>query len=458
MSLKTKLTLFNFFAFTGVMVILVTTLVCLGLVEFRRMIRNDLQFVSEQIKGELSVEDSNPQKLLDQIPMELVYQLWDADGKLIESSPQMESQVLESAALSRQNEVSFNKTRLDSEPIFILTTPIESEVGGINYLQVGMGISHHHDSIIRIVWFVSGGILLSGAIFSYCWWMVLNHFSKSLHDLGEMTQEIGNISSSAFPSNFDLSFEGSFKDLAQTIQQTREKLAQIFRSHNQFLGAITHDLRTPLTVIKGNIGLMRKMQQIDNESLDAMEEEADRLDRLVNDLLVITQSESGEFSIIKKPVRFDTILNGCIKQLRVLDQDEHQITLDSVEEVIVDGNEDRLKQVVMNLGMNAIKYTPPQGKIRFGMRRMQANMFFWVADTGEGIPDGELSNVFAWNFSGSNAQTYRAQERSFGLGLYITNSIVKLHGGHIEVESQAGVGTTFYVWLPVMQAEDEDKT
>ena len=455
MSLKTRLTLFFFVTFTGVMLILAAMLIGIVTAEIHQVTQGNLELVSEHLLSDFESKGQDSHAATADLPTGFVYQLWSADAALISASLASPSTPMDESAFKQDNFNELSKVRLFTENYYILTTPFKDISGEIRYLQVGVGLSQVNASAEKMIWITAAGILTAGLLFTFVWWLILDHFSKNLHALGQMTRDMANISTSSTIENFDLSFEGSFKDLANTIAQTREKLEQIFKAHNQFLVAITHDLRTPLTVIKGNIGLMRMMKHIDHEALNAMDEEIDRLDRLVNDMLVITQSERGEFAIEKTQVRFDQVLQDCIKHLKVIDQDEHQISLDSIEPARVDGNEDRLKQVILNLGVNALKFTPPHGKVRLGLRLMQGNMFFWVADTGEGIPESELSSIFTWNYSGSNAQEFRAKERSFGLGLYITNSIVKLHGGHIEVESKVGVGTTFYVWLPLSQDADQ---
>ena len=455
MSLKTRLTLFFFITYTGVMLILAAILMGFVTAEIHQVTQKNLELATEHLLTDFETNgiDSHAAKTI--LPTGIVYQFWAPDSSLISASSTSPESPLDPDAISREQFEELSKVKLSANDYYILTTPFENKDGEISHLQVGISLSQVNDSAYKIYWITAAGILSAGLLFTFVWWLILDHFSKNLRDLGRMTREMANISTSATLEELDLSFEGSFKDLANTIAQTREKLEQIFRAHSQFLVAITHDLRTPLTVIKGNIGLMRRMKHIDHEALNAMDEEVDRLDRLVNDMLVITQSERGEFAIEKTQVRFDQVLQECIKHLEVIDQGEHKITLDLIEPALVDGNEDRLKQVILNLGVNALKFTPQQGKVRFGMRLMQGNMFFWVADTGEGIPESELSSIFTWNYSGSNAQEFRMKERSFGLGLYITNSIVKLHGGHIEVESNVGEGTTFYVWLPLSQGAEQ---
>ena len=237
--------------------------------------------------------------------------------------------------------------------------------------------------------------------------------------------------------------------LIQAFNQTLNRLEQLFTSQRRFMADVSHELRTPLTVIKGNVGLMRHMSVVDNESLSSIEAEVDRLTRMVGDLLLLAQAESGKIPLDLQPVEVDTILLEVFQQMRVLAGDRQQVKLVDIDQLTVNGDRDRLKQVFLNLGGNAIKYTQSGGQIQLGLYRDGGQARVVVSDNGPGIPPGDLPHIFERFYRGEKSRTRRPDGSSFGLGLSIAYWIIKNHGGRIEVDSKIGKGTTFCVWLPL---------
>jgi len=241
--------------------------------------------------------------------------------------------------------------------------------------------------------------------------------------------------------------------LILTFNKTLDRLERLINMDRRFIAYVSHELRTPLTVIKGNVGLMRIMNKIDQDSLNSIETEVDRLTRLVTDLLLIEQTEMGDFKLLKKPVEIDDLLMEVFKELQVITGNQYEIQISNIEPATVIGVRDRLKQVLLNLGSNAINYSPEGGKIIFDLRIESRRVLISVSDEGIGIPQEDLDCLFERFFRGKNAFTLPKKNVGFGLGLAIANSIVKNHGGQIEVKSVVGQGTTFVIWLPLAISE-----
>jgi signal transduction histidine kinase len=208
-----------------------------------------------------------------------------------------------------------------------------------------------------------------------------------------------------------------------------------------------------LTVIKGNVDLMRRIGYSDPESLDSIENEVDRLTRLVGDLLLLAQAESGKLPLDRRVVELDTLLLEAMQQMRVLARDRLQMRIGEIDQVLICGDQDRLKQVLVNLIGNAINYTPSGGEVIMGLSKEGGQARLIVADTGPGIPAEDLPHVFERFYRGEKSRTRSRDGKGFGLGLSIAYWIVRNHGGRIEVDSGEGKGTTFCVWLPL--AKDE---
>ena len=241
------------------------------------------------------------------------------------------------------------------------------------------------------------------------------------------------------------------------FNETLGRLEHLFNAQRRFLADVSHELRTPLTVIKGNAELMRRMETPDKESLDSMELEIGRLTRMVEDLLLMVQAESGRLELDFSPVEMDTILLEVYQQAQILAGKTKQIRLTDIDQVQVCGDRDRLKQVLLNLVSNAIKYTREDGEISLSLGKDDELAYLSVADNGSGIHPDDLEMIFERFFRAekSRKKFVDFDNRGYGLGLSIAYWIVLRHGGRLEVDTEFGKGSTFTVWLPLLDESRE---
>ncbi|NPA92201.1 MAG: sensor histidine kinase [Chloroflexi bacterium] len=237
--------------------------------------------------------------------------------------------------------------------------------------------------------------------------------------------------------------------LVQAFNATLSRLEALFQAQRRFIADVGHELRTPLTVIKGNAQWMRRIGKLDWEALDSIEEEADRLSRLVDDLLLLERAEAGKLPLRREIVDLAAVATDVLREMQVVAREKIDLKAD-IQPVIVCGDPDRLKQVLLNLVGNAIKYTPKGGTVWLEVRQEGQQAVIKVRDTGPGIPPEDLPHIFERFYRADKA---RSRGKGFGLGLSIAYWIVKHHDGHIEAASQPGEGTTFTVTLPVMPEE-----
>jgi two-component system OmpR family sensor kinase len=180
-----------------------------------------------------------------------------------------------------------------------------------------------------------------------------------------------------------------------------------------------------------------------------------RLTRLVGDLLLLAQAESGKLPIAHRTVELDTLLLNVMHEMRILAH-ERKMKLGEIDQVLVCGDNDRLKQVMMNLIGNAIKYTPKDGEILVGLGKVENRARLTVSDDGPGIPVEDLPHIFERFYRGEKSRTRSKDGKGFGLGLSIAYWIVRNHGGQIDVSLREPHGTTFCVWLPLALDKCED--
>jgi signal transduction histidine kinase len=182
------------------------------------------------------------------------------------------------------------------------------------------------------------------------------------------------------------------------------------------------------------------------------------LTRLVGDLLLLAQAESGKLPLDKRLVELDTLLLEVMQQVRVLARDRLQMKLGEIDQILVCGDKDRLKQVMVNLIGNAISYTPIGGEVVVGVGKSGSLARLTISDTGPGIPAEDLPHIFERFYRAEKSRTRSRDGKGFGLGLSIAYWIVNNHGGKIEVNSKVGEGTTFCVWLPLAEGNCADES
>ncbi|HVA24660.1 MAG TPA: HAMP domain-containing sensor histidine kinase, partial [Chloroflexota bacterium] len=213
-----------------------------------------------------------------------------------------------------------------------------------------------------------------------------------------------------------------------------------------FVADASHELRTPLTTIRGNIGLLARAPSVSTqdrrEALEDMSSEAERMSRLVSNLLVLARADAG-LHIAKQPVHVEDIMQEVYRQSRVLSNGV-ALRLDDPQSAEVEGSPDYLKQLLVILMENAIKNTPSGGEVRLADLIENGFVRLTVSDTGKGIPPDALPHIFERFYQADKSRTGGGT----GLGLAIAKWIAEEHGGRIEAQSRLGAGSTFTVWLP----------
>ena len=218
-----------------------------------------------------------------------------------------------------------------------------------------------------------------------------------------------------------------------------------------FISIISHELKTPVSLIKGYAGTLRRDDakwdsRTVQESLAVIEEEADRLTNLIENLLDASRLQAGALKLNVGAVDFDEMAAELAKEYRT-QSDAHTFAVNFSENFpLVRGDEERLRQVLTNLLSNAIKYSPDGGVITIGGRAEPERVVISVSDEGKGLPPEELTKVFDRFYRADTTATRRA--KGAGLGLYLAKAVVEAHGGQIWASSEPGKGATFYFSVP----------
>jgi two-component system OmpR family sensor kinase len=375
-------------------------------------------------------------------------QVWNGSQQLVASSGNVGllSQPLDGAALGTTQQ-RYSEVRIGSAHLRVFTVPITLAGAEAGYLQIGTPLTmvdRIRDSLL--VMLVLGdtlAILAAAAVGS----LMAGRALRPLAAVTETALQITRADDLSRRIALETPAGSEVGRLILAFNETLERLEDLFYSQRRFLADVSHELRTPLTAIRGNVDLIRRMGA-NEESLEAIQTEAERLIRLVGDLLLLAQAETGNLPMAHEPVDVDTVLLEVFQQGRILAQDRLTLAMGDWDQAQVTGDRDRLKQLFLNLVANAVQYTPSGGRVTLSLRLVGEWTHISVTDTGPGIPAEELPHLFDRFYRVDRSRARKAQTGA-GLGLSIAYWIAHNHGGRIEVASEVGKGTTFSVWLPL---------
>lgn len=393
------------------------------------------------------------------LPEDVLVQIWGSSNSLLWSSQNIRilNSPLDITNLHRSTPV-FQDVTVGGARLRVYTVPLVAGHRVEAILQVGTRmdlVKATQDTLLEVLLFGTAIAIVAAGLAAWI------SSRQALHPLDNVTKAALQITSADDLSR-RIPYSGSPNDevgqLVTAFNQTLSRLENLFTTQRRFIADVGHELRTPLTVIKGNVGLMRKIKEFDEESLVTIEDEVDRLTRMVGDLLLLAQAESGKIPLAHELIELDTLLLEVLNQMQVLAHDRVTLNLGNIDQVLVCGDRDRLKQVAVNLIGNAINYTPKGGEIIVGLGKLAEQAQLTVTDNGPGISTEDLPHIFERFYRSEKSRTRQRDGKGFGLGLSIAYWIVRNHGGWIEVKSDLGKGTTFCVWLPLAKGDCKETT
>ena len=231
------------------------------------------------------------------------------------------------------------------------------------------------------------------------------------------------------------------------------RLKQLENTRQEFVANVSHELRTPLSMIKGYVGTLingaKDDPNVATRFLQTIEKHAERLTYLIEDLLTISRLESGQIVLNIQKVELRSVAEDVIDDLQSRAGDK-KVNLENQvpDDVVVRADADRVQQVIFNLVDNAIKYGRPEGRVWINARLADGQFAeVSVRDNGPGIPPDSIDRVFERFYRADKARS--REQGGTGLGLSIVKHIVQSHGGEVRVESELGLGATFFYTLPL---------
>lgn len=316
---------------------------------------------------------------------------------------------------------------------------IRDETHGVFVVaQMTAGERQEVDEAMAVIIQVKIFVIIVAAILA---WLAAGRALIPLHLL---TNTARSISESDLTRRIPVKGADEIAELAMTFNEMLDRLQTAFSSQRNFINDAGHELRTPITIIRGHLELMGDDPQEREETVALVTDELDRMSRFVNDLLLLAKAEQPNFLQLET-VDVASLTEEIYSKAIALSGDRHwQLDCNSLGTIVADRQ--RLTQAMVNLAQNATQHTKAGDTIALGCLLTKDSLHLWVRDTGEGIPPEDQQRIFERFARSANSQR---RSEGAGLGLAIVRAIASAHGGKIELVSRPLHGSTFTIVLPV---------
>jgi heavy metal sensor kinase len=316
-------------------------------------------------------------------------------------------------------------------------------------IEVGVSTARTQETVRQVLLMLTIGLPIAVSVAVTGGFVLVR---RALKPVDNLSQKAAAITQHSLSERLPVVRSGDeLERLSVSLNLMISRLEDAINSSKQFVADASHELRTPLAVLRGELENLAQDAQLKpqtRETLGSSLEEVDRLAEIVEGLLALSRLDTGEARA--EWVRFDlaALVATTADQISLLAEDKHiTVVCDSSERVMIEGDQARLKQVVVNLLDNAIKYTPNGGRIKLKITQEEGNAVLDVADDGIGMPPEVLPHIFKrfYRVDGSRSR----DQGGAGLGLSIVKSICDAHGARVEVSSTPGQGSRFRIRQPL---------
>jgi signal transduction histidine kinase len=327
----------------------------------------------------------------------------------------------------------------------------ENRLEGIIYLYVPLEKVSELTKDFSYLWLIAGILFLVIAI--YIGTILVRKLTKPLLEIKNAANRVsmGDYSVRVISESGDEigQLAAAFNQMSSSIQKEDER-------KKEFLANVSHELRTPISYIKGYSEALQtgivKNKEDQQKYLSLILRESKRMNRLVGDLLNLSKLNTDEYQLAKMPLPLAQLIEDATQKYSISMKDKGLcLSYDLDPDIIINGDEGKIEQVIQNLMDNAIRYTETGG-ITITLRKHSEGCILTIQDTGLGIPKEDLAHIKERFYRVNKART--RQDGGTGLGLAITDKIIGLHGGKLTFESELKKGTTVQIILPTLEIAD----
>jgi len=325
-------------------------------------------------------------------------------------------------------------------PVRYLAVPLLAESGPNGVFVVGVFLQSEYAEVNQVL--QTGGVVY-GSIFviaSILAWFAAGRVLRPIRLLTDAAREIEDDN---WSRRIPVRGDDEIAQLTRTFNDMLDRLETAFTTQRRFIDDASHELRTPITIVRGQLEVMGDTPEERQEVRRLVIDELDRMARMVDDLLLLARAEQPDFLNLHPIDVFELTEEVAAKAAGL--SSAHDWHVESNVPAVVVADRQRLTQVLINLARNAVEHSAPGTRIAFGSRVAGPEVQFWVHDQGEGIAAADLERIFDRFARG---RTGRRRSDGAGLGLAIVKTIVEAHGGRVAVASASTVGSTFSIVLP----------
>lgn len=465
MPLRLRLTLWYGSALAIVLVIFSIVLYAITARNLRNAVDQSLEETattavrSLEERGFLPLIDE--EALLSQFPelarIDKFFQIFSPSGTITIRSPNIKQHEvpLSRAALETtvKGQTIFESAKYPNEPpLRLISVPIIYRGSLLYIVQVGTSMESIEDTLRRFLVLLTIAVPIALAVSLAGGWFLAG---RALRPVDAITLAAQRIAAGDLSQRLTMSrAPDEIGRLATTFNDMIGRLDASFRQIRQFTSDASHELRTPLTVMKGETELvLRRPRPLEDYQsvLESNLEEIDRMTHTVDELLFLSRADMGEVKMESLPVALESLVEDIHRQATLLGQDRHiEVVLGTVMPAVVQGDELRLRELLLNLVENAVKYSHGGGKVEIALLSDKHQAKLSVTDHGIGIAPEDQRRIFNRFFRTDNARAHT--KKGTGLGLAICAWIAESHKGRVEVTSEPGQGSTFTVILPLAQS------
>jgi heavy metal sensor kinase len=394
------------------------------------------------------------ENVLGRKPKGKFIQIMDTSGKIGAKMNDIETDTLPSSynALERalNGEVVYETVESVRPRLRVVTIPITENKENkkvTSIVQVGTSMEDFDETMRKLLIVMVIGIPTSIGVT-----IIGGYFlaKKALRPVDRLRKAALKITLSNLGEKIDI---GGRRDelgrLAQTFNEMISRLRESFQRINQFSIDVSHELKTPLTILKGETEVaLRKERDVEGYKriLESNLEEVDRMADIIDDLLLLSKAEAKEVQLNLAVVSMrDLVADVCVNMKIFADNKGIELMVKNLEDVRIRADESKIRRMLLNIVENGIKYTPPGGKVEISSFANNGYVQIDVKDNGVGIPDGDIKFIFDRFYRGDKS---RKRESGSGLGLSISKWIAEMHKGSIDVISQPSEGSLFSIKLP----------
>jgi len=326
-----------------------------------------------------------------------------------------------------------------------LAVPVEVANRQRGEFVVAVNVGSERDEVREAVQVAAGVSLAVLLIASALAWVIAGRVLAPLRTLRSTAEEI---TETDLTRRIDVHGDDEIAELGTTFNAMLDRLEGAFASQRALVSDAGHELRTPITIVRGHLELLGDDPAEREETIALVTDELDRMARFVDDLLLLAKAEQADF-LRPGPLDLDVLTDELYAKAQALADRDWRLAGSGAGRLTADRQ--RLTQAVMQLAQNAVQHTEPGDRIALGSAIRDGTARLWVADSGPGVPPGEQERIFD--------RFHRAGDRrrsdGAGLGLSIVRAIAEAHGGRVELDSRSGQGATFTLIVPTAPPEEE---